>query len=101
MESGYNINAISRGGDYGLMQINKINHEWIANNLGLPDMLNPYQNIRAGVYMVSDLISKYGTISSALMAYNMGESGADALMRGGVYRTGYVDKVLEIIKELK
>jgi soluble lytic murein transglycosylase-like protein len=100
-ESGYNSGLISRTNDYGLMQINKINHGWIADNLKLTDMLDPYQNIRAGVYILADLIGKYGTVECALMAYNLGESGANALWRGGVYETRYVRVVMENWRELK
>ena len=100
-ESNYRADLISSSGDYGLLQINKINHGWIADNLKLTDMLDPYQNIRAGVYMLSDLFEKYGTTERVLMAYNLGESGANALWRGGVYETGYVRVVMENWRELK
>lgn len=100
-ESGYNPNVISKNGDYGLMQINKINHEWLNQNLGITDLLDPYQNARAGVYMLSDLYAKYSTTERVLMAYNLGESGANALWRGGVYTTKYVNKVVSSASELK
>jgi len=100
-ESNYRANLISRTNDYGLMQINRVNHGWLATNLHLSNMLDPYQNIRAGVYMLSDLFEKYGTTERVLMAYNLGESGANALWRGGVYETGYVRAVKENMEELK
>ena len=100
-ESACQPNIISRTGSYGLMQIHKVNHGWLADNLGLTDFLNPYQNIRAGVYILNDLFDKYGDINKVLMAYNLGEHGAIALWQGGVYRTGYVNKILNTWEELK
>ena len=100
-ESAYQPNIISRTGSYGLMQIHKINHGWLSENLGISDFLNPYQNIRAGVYILNDLFDKYGDINKVLMAYNLGERGAIALWRGGVYETNYVDVALGIVEELK
>jgi soluble lytic murein transglycosylase-like protein len=100
-ESNFNPSAVSKSGSYGLMQINKINHTWLTENLGITDFLDPYQNIRAGVYIVADLYSKYGTTEKVLMAYSLGENGAMALWRGGVTSTGYVRKVLRIMEGLK
>ncbi len=100
-ESGYNPDAVSKNGDYGLMQINKVNFEWLSQNLGITDLLDPYQNIRAGIFMLSDLYAKYKTTERVLMAYNLGESGANSLWRGGVHTTKYVAKVLNSANEVQ
>src|SRR5665647_1948633 len=49
-ESNFDTQAISSTGDYGLMQINKSNLPALNKALGTTDLLDPYQNIEAGVY---------------------------------------------------
>ena len=99
-ESGYRTDIISDGGDYGLMQINKINHQQLSNVLGITDFLNPEENIHAGVYMMHDLFEKYGETNLVLMAYNMGESGARKLWDRGIFTTQYVQDIMKIQKGL-
>ena len=88
-ESSFNPNAISSTNDYGLMQINVCNHEWLSGELGVTNFLDPYQNIDCGVYMMSDFLHKYSE-ETALVAYNMGEGK----VRQGITSSGYSDKVL-------
>lgn len=73
-ESSFNLSVISRTNDYGLMQINVCNHNWLRQQLGISDFLNPYDSIDAGVYMMSNYLQKYN-VHKALMSYNMGEGG--------------------------
>lgn len=73
-ESSFNPSAISRTNDYGLMQINVCNHNWLRKQLGISDFLNPYDSIDAGVYIMSNYLQKYN-VHKALMSYNMGEGG--------------------------
>lgn len=93
-ESGFRADAVSKNKDYGLMQINQVNFKWLNENLGITDLLDPYQNIKAGIYMLADLYGKYQSTERVLMAYHLGESGANALWRGGIYKTKYVETVL-------
>lgn len=95
VESSFHPDAISSTNDYGLMQINKINHERLSNELTINDFLNPYQNIRAGLYMLRELFEKYDKANLVLMAYNCGEYGASTLWDNGIYETSYSRKVLE------
>jgi len=88
-ESSFRDWVISPTNDYGLMQINICNHGWLEEELGLTDMLDAEQNIRAGVYIISDLYEKYDDIGLALMAYNCGEGGAKKLWSQGIYSTAY------------
>lgn len=81
-------------GNYGLMQINRVNHSWLSEALNINDFLNPYQNIKAGTYMLGSLYKKYGFFSTVLMAYNLGEGGASRYWRQGIYSTAYSDSVL-------
>lgn len=93
-ESSFNTNIISKTNDYGLMQINTINHEWLKESLGITDFLDPYQNTRAGVYILRNLFEKYQDTAKVLMAYNMGENGAKKLWDKGIYETTYTNKIM-------
>lgn len=90
-ESGFDANAISSTNDYGLMQINICNHEWLSRELGSNNFLDPYTSIEAGVYIMSMLLKKYNNVQTALVCYNMGES---AIQRN-IYSTKYSKSVLE------
>lgn len=49
-ESQFDSKAISPGGDYGYMQINRVNHKYLAVTLGAPnDPLDPYTNLNGGL----------------------------------------------------
>lgn len=94
VESGFEIEAVSTTNDYGLMQINQRNHNWLTEELGITDYLDPYQNIYAGVFILRMLFEKYNDVNKVLMAYNMGETGASRLWENGIYETDYTQKVL-------
>lgn len=94
-ESSFRSDVVSRTNDFGLMQINKINHKWLTENLGITDFLDPYQNTRAGVHMLNDLFKKYEEPAKVLMAYNMGESGARKLWNQGIYETSYSKEIMK------
>ena len=95
-ESGFQADAVSLGGDYGLMQISSVNHGWLSDELGITDFLDPYSNVKAGLYILRSLFQKYETPEKVLMAYNMGESGARVLWNQGIYETDYTRSVLQI-----
>lgn len=94
-ESDYTASAISKTNDYGIMQINRINHEWLTEELGITDFLDPEQNIRCGVYMLADLAEKYDDPHRVLMAYNMGESGARNYAAKGNTSSAYSRYIME------
>lgn len=94
-ESSFKPNVISNSNDYGLMQINKINHEWLSEELGITDFLDPEQNVTAGLHILQDLFEKYEYPSLVLMAYNMGETGAKRLWVQGIYSTDYAEGILQ------
>ncbi len=100
-ESDYQEKAISKTNDYGIMQINKINHEWLSEKLGIDDFLDAEQNILAGVKMLSDLITEYEDPHKALMAYNAGEAGAKKHWDKGTTTSGYSREVMTRTEELK
>lgn len=94
VESSFRADVVSGTNDYGLLQINKCNHKQLQENLGVTDFLEPYQNIRAGLYILRGLFEKYDEPALVLMAYNMGEYGASVLWENGVYETTHSLKVL-------
>ena len=75
VESDYTVSATSSTGDYGLMQINSINAEWLKDELG------------------SYLALYDGDINRTMMAYNLGKSGAEKAWNAGTRSTAYTDKV--------
>lgn len=93
-ESSYKVDIISATDDYGLMQINRRNHESLSSALGILDFTEPYGNIRAGLFILRGLFEKYDEPALVCMAYNMGEYGASVLWEQGIYETAYSNKVL-------
>lgn len=101
VESNYNPNSISETDDYGLMQINICNHKRLSETLELTNIMEPTQNVKAGSYMLGLLYQKYQDMNMTLMAYNMGENGAQRLWHEGIYETSYTKKVNAARKELE
>lgn len=91
-ESSFDEDARSKTGDSGLMQINDINKEWLAE-LGFEDIMDPAQNVEAGVYILSGYLKNYET-APALMAYNMGEANAAALWEKGIFESEYSREIM-------
>lgn len=97
-ESSFKPDVVSGSNDYGLMQINKINHEWLSELLGITDFLDAEQNIKAGMFILRGLFEKYNEPELVLMAYNMGETGANRLWQKDIYSTNYTEDIMEIQK---
>lgn len=93
-ESKFNPEVVSKTGDYGLMQINTINHEWLAEEYRTADMLDPYQNVFCGIKVIGSYIQNYNDYGLALMAYNMGDYGAKKAWENGIKSTSYSESVL-------
>ena len=101
-ESQFNADAISATNDFGLMQINKINHQWLEEKYRTGDMLNPFQNVYAGIKIIGGYLKKYdGNITKALMAYSLGEYGARKAWEDGVDETSYTAAVTETMTKYK
>lgn len=100
-ESGFQTDCISETEDCGLMQINKLNCDWLSEQLQISDITDPYQNIRAGLYILRQLFEKYDDPAKVAMAYNMGEYGASVLWEQGIYETSYSEKVLAMAEEYR
>lgn len=96
VETHFDPDAVSPTHDYGLMQINQVNHEWLQG-LGM-DPLTHAGNIEAGVYIIGGYLERYGDTEQALMAYNNGPTGARKLWDAGVYQTDYTRKVMTALE---
>jgi len=80
-ETGFNPNSIGGGNSYGLCQIHISNLSNLSSRLGIANLLDPYDNIKAGAYMLSLYMNSGRKSSSdaataevyALNSYNMGE----------------------------
>lgn len=101
-ESGYQADVISSTHDYGLMQINVINLERLQRELGITDILDPYQNILCGIHLLAEhYFNSDEDIQIALLKYNCGVSGAKSLMDKGIYSTYYTEKILAAYEQFK
>ena len=96
VETHFDPDAVSPTHDYGLMQINQCNHEWLQD-LGM-DPLTYAGNIEAGVYIIGGYLDRYGDTEQALMAYNNGPTGARKLWDAGVYQTDYTREVMTALE---
>lgn len=91
VESRYNPNAVSGVGAMGLMQL----MPQVADNLGVDDPFDPYQNAAAGAKMLARLIAKYGgDVRRALAAYNWGAGNVDRKSTWPASVHLYADNVL-------
>ena len=95
-ESNFDESVISETNDYGLMQINKCNHSWLSKKLKNGDFLDPYNNMEAGVLMMSEFLKKYYDVHKALVCYNRGESA----VINGTYSTSYSKCVISDTNKL-
>lgn len=94
-ESRFNSNCVSRTNDYGLMQINKCNHNWLKKQYGVDNFLDPKQNLLCGIsVMAAHLKNNNGDWVRALMCYNQGTMGARKSWARGIYETSYTRKVM-------
>ena len=90
-ESDFDLEA-DNGTCWGVMQIHPINYDRLRQNGIEP---TEYEgNIVAGVFMLGELLEKYGDTHKALMAYNCGETGARRLWKQGYDTSSYSRKVV-------
>lgn len=86
-ESGYNPGAISKAGARGLMQLMPDT----ARRYGVHNIMDPIENISAGVRYLRDLIAMFnGNLELAIAAYNAGEN---AVIRYGNKVPPYAETV--------
>lgn len=86
--------------DSGLMQINSINSKSLYELYGITDLQDPYENIEAGVSIISGFVHQYGE-HDGLMAYNMGIGGYQNAIANGTYTTTYAQNIMETKSEIQ
>jgi soluble lytic murein transglycosylase-like protein len=88
VESRYYNFAVSPVGAIGLMQVMPETGEELASRLGIrwlgpQTLFEPTTNIRLGVAYLRELSDRYGSLSTALAAYNWGPGRIDRRLRLG------------------
>jgi len=100
VESSGNTYAMSHVGAMGLMQMMPATAESIAQETGIrwtgaQSLFEPAINVRLGAYYLRTLIDRYGSVPTALAAYNWGPTRiASRIRRGQSIPALYADKVL-------
>lgn len=101
VESSYIDSHISDNGDYGIMQINSINHSWLSEELGVNDFLNFEQNVLCGVYMLADYYHRYVDFNKIAMCYRYGENAAKEMWNNGITETEYTRKIIRLMATME
>lgn len=97
--SGYNF-AVSYVGAMGLMQLMPDTAEAVASRVGVrwdgpSTLFDPVANVRLGVDYLRELIDRYGSVKTALAAYNWGPTRiAERIRRGQSIPVSYANKVM-------
>lgn len=97
VETHFDPDAVSPTHDYGLMQINQMNHEWLQG-LGM-DPLTYAGNIEAGLYMIGGYLDTYKDVGAAFSegfdTFDAFADGwaSDAFQAGASWGDGVADKV--------
>lgn len=86
VESNFDMDAVGMVGEIGIMQLSPgpdgAYHAEIEAATGL-DPTTPEGNIAGGCYMLGKFLARYGDPATAVMAYRMGQSGADKALAAG------------------
>ena len=88
-ESSFDLNAISKAGAVGLMQITPTTAKYIAQKLGAKqyDLTDPRTNVNFGCYYINYLILRFNDTDTALIAYNAGEGNVALWLENPDYST--------------
>ena len=109
-ESNFRSNAKSSTGDYGICQINISNLSYLKRKLGITDLFDPYQNIKAGAYWLSRYYKSWKDEASGeeldlhvLNSYNWGEGNYRKYLKKGndAYSWHYGKKVLKYAAKIE
>lgn len=93
-ESNYRADVIGdSGASVGLMQVQPYWHSERMERLGCTDLLDPFQNVTVAVDYLVELLTRYGTIDKALVAYNKGHYAGTI--------TEYAVAVMNIAEEVR
>lgn len=95
-ESHFEPEAVGQAGELGMWQIKSSTAKEAEKELGRRlNLFKPEDNAEAAAVLMGKYLKKYGTVEAALMAYNMGESGARKSWEEGIKSSQYTDIVLK------
>ena len=106
VESGYDGRAVSEKGAMGLLQVMPFVAREMAGELnirlvdddGLHDMET---NLKIGSYYLAKMIRRYGDLTMALEAYNLGPAKLDTLLEEGRLKKRFTKKTFKVRDRLK
>ena len=107
IESAFNIEAVSRVGARGLMQIMPATGREIATEFdiswdGVNTLYDPEVNVSMGIYYLFKMLLKYQDLRLALVAYNCGPGYVDKMLfKGENLPNSYVEKVMGAYETIK
>lgn len=86
-ESGFSEKAVSDKNAVGLMQITPSTAEWISEKINETDycLSDPDVNIRFSCWYISYLCKTFGSVETAVAAYNAGEGNVKKWLNDGRY----------------
>lgn len=87
VESNFKVNAKSKKGAVGLMQVTPTTAKFIAKELNVVtfDLYNPNDNVTFGCYYLGYLLNKFNDTTLALCAYNAGEGNVIEWLKNSEY----------------
>lgn len=88
--------------DYGLMQVNEVNYQWLYENIGIDSMselLDDKIGIRCGVALLSYHINAAGNETLGLLRYQVGEGAYRRMIKRGKYSNDTYERVVEYWNE--
>jgi len=100
--AGYHL-AVSHVGAMGLMQLLPSTGKELAGRMNIewkgPDTLfDPIINVKLGTAYLSQLADRYGSVDTALAAYNWGPGRIDRrLRRGATVPSRYTERVMRVL----
>lgn len=95
VESDFRNIAGDGGASIGYMQVNKDYHTELMEQVGASDLWEARDNFRTGLAYLAQQMERFDTTHMALMAYNMGPTGASKVWEGGTYESQYSRDVIE------
>lgn len=88
-ESNFDADAKSRSGALGLMQMMPDTFDWLQekenDSYSEEDLFRPEVSIRYGCLYLSMMMEKYGSLRTALCAYNAGSGTVDGWLKDSRY----------------
>ncbi len=106
-ESSFKKHQVSEKGATGLMQLVPSTGASAADRAGIPwagssTLQESESNIKLGTYYLFEQILKYGDLKKALVAYNIGETKLEGIIKENrPLPRRYVEKVMQTYKRLK